>query len=138
MTFKLGYKPAQVIFNEHDDEVYVSGADAKFISVFQISNKSKKGLLQFDNDITFIRFDYLTKKIMVSTGSEVHLIDSDKKSEVIIKPEIPNFDYVFPLEGAYIATDRKGGLYSSTTPEFTKFQYIPLFLNERFHLIYRN
>ncbi len=80
MNFKLGYKPAQVIWNEYDDEVYVSGEDTKAITVFQISSKSKKSYLQFDKELTFIRFDYLTRKIMASTGNEIHLIDSDHKN----------------------------------------------------------
>lgn len=68
MNFKVGFKPAQVIWNEHDDELYISGEDAKVISIYQISSKSKKGLIQFESEITFIRFDYLARKIMVSTG----------------------------------------------------------------------
>lgn len=65
------------------------------------------------------------------------MIDSDHKVETIVKPNIPNFDYVFPVEGIYIGTDKNGGIYCSNSIEFDKFQYISLFKREKFHIIYK-
>jgi hypothetical protein len=36
----------------------------------------------------------------------------------VIQPAIPNFDYVFPLYGIYLAASTKGVLYWSTSPRF--------------------
>ena len=75
-----------------------------------------------------MRYDYLSKQILISSGSHIQAVALDHSINEI-QPQIPNFDFVFPIEGIYLAADKKGSLYYSNSIEFEKKTQLPLFLN---------
>ena len=82
----------------------------------------------FNGKITFMRYDYLSKKIMASIDNKVLLIDPNQEySFTQISTYIKDLHYIYPIEGNYLATDRKGTLYISNMMEFEKCQQISLF-----------
>ena len=120
-VFKLGFKVGQIIWNEFDDEIYSSGTETNTINIFKISTKEKVNSLCMNSKISFLRYDYLTKKVLISSGNSIFTIENDQ-SITSVTPQITNFDYVFPIEGHYLAANNKGTLFYSNSMEFEKYQ----------------
>ena len=73
--FKLGFKVAQIIWNEFDDEIYASGLETNTINIFKVSTKEKLNFpLCLNSKISFLRYDYLTKKVLISSGNSIFMV----------------------------------------------------------------
>ena len=50
-TFKLGFHVSQIVWNEYDDEVYVTGTETKTLTIFRVSTKTKVHSQAFEEKV---------------------------------------------------------------------------------------
>lgn len=111
--------------------------DLDSIIFYSVSENCRTNILKFEEKIRYVRIDYKTKKIMVSSQNKISILNNGVVEEQYAPP-FENFHYIFPLYGIYFITTYSGVLYWSSSPKFQKYSSYPLFTQKPFQLVCRN
>ena len=106
----------QIFFNELDDELFAVN-DNKTIQIFKLSQNIRIHSVKFEENIRHARLDYKGKKLMVSVGNKIAVVEGGKVVEEI-DPPVKDFSYIFPLYGQYFIVGKSGTLYWSKDMKF--------------------